>query len=216
MQPKHIALQRQIASLAKWFSELAGRLAQVATDLEGARTLPPEALVRELDEARREFSALCAGVLDAARAFSLPEAQTATITSLSQLEQLMMAVSEAADAEEKRAMLAEAREAAFAVFDRILRMTHLDDPKFPALIACQAKARDIGRAIADSTSLDVDVQRTAWADAVRPFSDLLTMVEGRESVNDDSWIVLEDNVAKAFGRPLAVAATRSRLLIRKI
>jgi hypothetical protein len=202
-------LPRQVASLAKWFAELAKPTAQAARQLETAGAPPSEALMQELGAARKEFADLSASVLQAAHDLSVPAAAIAT---LGDLERLARAIVQAMELEEKRAALAEARGLALAVLDRILALAHRDDPKSASLAACQAKARATRAAIADATSLDVEGQQTAWAEALQPFGDLLLMVEGQESVDDDRLASLVESISTAFGRPLAMAAVRAKLL----
>src|SRR5436190_1249021 len=46
------------------------------------------------------------------------------------------------------------------------------------------------------------------------FSALLTLMDGQQNIDDEQWGVCEDQVATAFGRALAVAATRGKLVKR--
>lgn len=188
---------RRKASLAERFSELAGRLSQVARQLEAPGTPPSEAFVQEIADACRAFAELRADVVEAARAVSLPSARAEAIASLADIATVL----EAVEAEEKRAALEAERQRAFALLDRVLALTHREDANFAALAACQAKAREARAAVAEAPSVDMA--------ALKPFADLLTMVEGQ--VDDERWALLEDSVSTAFGRPLVAAATRKKL-----
>jgi hypothetical protein len=67
-------------------------------------------------------------------------------------------------------------------------------------------------AIAGSAATDSDV--AGWAERLQPFADLLDMLEEEGVVDDERFTQLADNVAAAFGRPLATAALRGRLRFR--
>src|SRR5438874_1434536 len=47
-----------------------------------------------------------------------------------------------------------------------------------------------------------------------PFAALLTLIDSRDEIDDDRFATLEDTVKQAFGRPMAVAATRGKLVIK--
>jgi len=49
-------------------------------------------------------------------------------------------------------------------------------------------------------------------DAIAPFASLLLLMDGQQDLDDDQWVAHEDAVAAAFGRALAVAATRGKLV----
>jgi hypothetical protein len=95
---------------------------------------------------------------------------------------------------------------AVAVLDGIAALVHRHDPGFAALAACQSRAAAVRAALATSGTLD--------AAATMPFASLLVLMDRQQSLGDEEWGALEDAVAAAFGRPLAVAATRGKLVRR--
>ena len=204
-------LRRQVAALAKWFAELAVRTSQVAREFETPGQPPPDALIEDFRAARQAFADLRADVLQAAQAVSLTPPD---IASLRDLEQVLGAIAEAVEAQRKRAVLTHAREQAFAVLDRVAGLVHKEDVSFAGLRTCQAMAQRLRDDIAASKPLDVDAQVHGWTEAIRPFADLVTMVDAPKSADDEHWLLLEDSVSKAFSRLLAVAAARGRLLSR--
>ena len=50
-------------------------------------------------------------------------------------------------------------------------------------------------------------------DVPSPLVGLLTVVAGIESLSDAQWAVVHARVSEAFGRQLAVAAARGRLVV---
>src|SRR5262249_22978556 len=104
------------------------------------------------------------------------------------------------------------RAAALHVIDRVQAIEHHDDPAFAPLAGCRAMARALREDIAASAATDSDVAR--WAERLRPFADLLDMLEGEGGVDAGPSTQLAENVAAAFGRPLSTAAVRGRLRLR--
>src|SRR5262249_58635232 len=45
------------------------------------------------------------------------------------------------------------------------------------------------------------------------FAALLSIIEGRDALDDDKFAVLDEQVTQAFGRTLAVAAARGKLTV---
>jgi class 3 adenylate cyclase len=94
---------------------------------------------------------------------------------------------------------------------RVLSIVHLDDPAFPALLECQAKASELrlvfSRAGADRRGLTAkEVQ-----DQLVPFENLLILTVERDTLTDERWAQLDTAVARVFGRSLVNAAARGRL-----
>ena len=102
---------------------------------------------------------------------------------------------------------------ALGVLNRVLAIGHRDDPAFRPLLECQAKASELRltltRAVAEQRGYTVK----QVDQAMLPFADLLTLVTGREHLDDHRWGQLETGVSRAFGRPLVAAATRGRLVV---
>jgi hypothetical protein len=89
-------------------------------------------------------------------------------------------------------------------------MVHRDDPAFPTLVACHARAQQVREDVLRLSDPDSEEAHRAFA-LVQPYSDLLTMVESRDAIDDEHYAQLEESVTRGFGRPMAVAAARGRL-----
>ncbi|TMQ25238.1 MAG: hypothetical protein E6K82_07120 [Candidatus Rokuibacteriota bacterium] len=195
-------LLRKNADLATWMAELGARGSAAAIALTGAGTPPPDDLIQELAEAGREFIALRAEVFALAAALGLTTPSAGAIDCTKRLDAMLRLLLEGLEAA-RRTTPSRAQGDALAVLDRVMALAHRDDPGFAALLACQARAAALRAKL--KTATDVD------ADAIAPFAGLLSLIDGQQDLDDEQWGALEDAVAAAFGRPLAVAATRGKL-----
>jgi hypothetical protein len=211
MTPKADDLVKHLAALTQRFAALATKLAHAAHDLQGSGTPPAESLLEELAVARGEFVDLRSSVLDAARALAIAVPPHAEVGSLKALEPVIRAMAETIANEAMRTTAAEARRRVLAVLDRVMTINHVDDPNFAALLDCQAKAREIRAAVLDPTGPTAE-SAAAIMECTPAFSALLTLIEGRDQLDDEKFAVLEESVVRLFGRALAVAVTRGKLV----
>src|SRR2546426_597128 len=205
-------LGKSFVALSERFSGLAETLAQTAGQLQGAGTLPAESLLDEIAKVRTDFVDVRQRVLEAARSLSINAPGMSEIDSLKALGPVLETVVQALAAQEKRAALAEARTQVMAVLDRVLTVSHVGSPNFGALVQCQAKAREIRQAALDPKAFDGE-NAPAFLEGTPSFAALLSMIEGREALDDENFAALEDTVTQSFGRTLAVAATRGKLVV---
>src|SRR2546427_9831754 len=205
-------LRKRLTALNERFSSLAEPPAQTARQLQISGTMPPETLLDEISKVRADFGDVRHRVLDAARALALNSPAMGEIDSINALEPVLDSVVQAIVAEEKRNAANEARKRVLAVLDRVLAIAHADGPNFAALVQCQAKAKEIQAAAQDPKAFDSD-NAPAFLESTPSFAALLSMIEGREALDDEKFAALEDSVTQAFGRALAVAATRGKLLV---
>jgi hypothetical protein len=209
------ALRRQIAATHARFAALGTRLARAAEAIATSGALPPDSLMREVQDAAHEFQAVRAAVLDVAAALEvLPPTLPRDVASLRDLAPLMETVVRAAEQAARRRRLDAARASAFSVLNRVPAIAHRDQAAFPPLAACQDEALALRAAIAAADSTDVDAEVRSWGRAVAPFGALLELLEGPDAADDTVWSELEDLVAAAFGHRLASAAARGNLHIR--
>ena len=105
--------------------------------------------------------------------------------------------------------IAAAMQHAIDVLNRVLSITHQDDPVFRPLVECQAKASDLRLTLSRAASDRQSQQRIQ--EAVRPFEDFITLVVERDTLEEQRSAQLETGVARSFGWPLVTAAARGRL-----
>jgi hypothetical protein len=213
MAPNADDFLKQVAGLGARFAGLAARLGDAARELQLSGVLPAGALLEEVAAARAEFADLRQSVLEAAGALSLDVPPPAEVDGLKSLEPLIQAVAGAIAGEERRRAVAEARRRSLAVLDRVLAVVHVDDPGFAALAQAKARAQEIRQAVADPKAFESESAAAAIVDSTPAFTALLTLIEGRDLLDDDRFGSLEDTVSQSFGRSLAVAATRGKLAV---
>jgi hypothetical protein len=170
-------------------------------------------MVDELMASRKGFAELRDRAVELAGLLAAPPTKTPEeISSMKDLEALVQLV---AEAQEKRAADDKMRLRALTVLDRILCLVHRDTADFPSLHECQAKARELRDAITGHLGADLHPEALSLAQGRHPFSELLTLIEGHEDLDDDLWLLLKNAVTGGFGKPLALSAARGKLLIRK-
>lgn len=206
-------LLQALNAVSETFAHLGERLAEAAEQVRTNGILPSERMVDELLASRKGFAELrdraveLAGFL-AASPTKAPE----EISSMKDLEALVQLV---AEAQEKRVADNKIRLRALTVLDRILCLVHRDTADFPSLLECQAKARELRDAITGFQGADLHPEALALSQGRHPFSELLTLIEGHEDLDDDLWLLLKNAVTGGFGKPLALSAARGKLLITK-
>jgi hypothetical protein len=202
-------LDRQLAGLTGRFADLGAKLSEAARELQDGGAPPSDSLVGELGELRAQSVQLCGDVVAAAEAVGV--AAPADRESVNSLAPVLRAIAGALEAQRRHAALEQARKAVIEVLDIVLGVRHLDEEQFPPLVDCQVQARDLHAAVMALSESNLH-QAQELTGRVRAFSDFLTMLEGNGQVDDERFVALEASVSNAFGRPLAVAAARGRLL----
>jgi hypothetical protein len=204
-------LAQRLAALSERFAHLAQSLSQSA-QLAQSGAPPAESLIDEITSIRTEFVDVRQRVVEAAKALSVNAPGMAEIDSLKALKTVIDAVAKGIADQEKKAALSEARTKVMTVLDRILAISHVDGPNFTALVQCQAKAQEIRQAAQDPRAFDSE-NAPAFLESTPSFAALLTMIENRDALDDDKFAALEDAVTQSFGKTLAVAATRGKLVV---
>lgn len=202
-------LGARLVALRADFSALGARAAGAAQSLT-ATLPPPPTLLDEMTAARAAFAELRHAMVQEAGALSL-EVDADHLQSLRDLEPVIAAI---AAAEAQRARLAaweDARRHAVGMLDRVLGLIHREDKSLPALTEAQDAARQLRAALDGPPPEALEEETAALPDAIRPYADLLAMVDGWNVLDDEQCAALQDTIAEAFGRPLALAALRGRI-----
>jgi class 3 adenylate cyclase len=217
----------EITGLAERCRSLGAELVEASQVLQTAGELPPDALGRQLAALRIAFGALSSRVFQRAAQAGVNITQSAErITSLAELEPLLEAITQAeagrvaarerAVAEDdgsRQAALEAAVQRAIGVLNRVLGVSHPEDPAFHPLLECQAKASELRLKLSRVAATNRDYSAHRVDEATRPFADLLALVDGQEDVDDERWMGLEESVGRVFGRQLLIAASRGRLAL---
>ncbi len=118
-----------------------------------------------------------------------------------------------AAAEEEIAALKVAVQRAIGVLNRVLSVTHLDDPAFRPLLECQAKASELRLALTRAASEQRSVTSKQVLGVIVPFENLITLIVEGGGLSEERWAPLEASIARTFGRPLMSGVARGRLSI---
>jgi hypothetical protein len=202
-------LGRRLSALRADFAALGTRAADAASAL-AARLPPPAALLDELTAAREAFSDLRHAMLEQAGALALV-LDAEGLGTLRDLEPVLAAI---AAAEERRALVAaweEGREGALVVLDRTMALIHREEKGFGALEECQNRARDLHGVLTGAMPKDLEHETKMLSGRLRPFVELMALVDGWNELDDDRCAFLQDAITQSFGRPLALAALRGKL-----
>lgn len=206
-------VRSQLALLEERCARLSEHLGQAAQELAAGGALPEVALVDELDAVRAQFADVRRATFELAAA--VLEGPTGAeprplreVASLAGLRELAHTTGEAID----RQAALHARQQALAVLERVQRLRHRDEPRFPPLEVAQALARQLQDAIADVQWPASHPELEALAEGRHPLAYLLEFAERAADLDDSRWEFLHDALTEAFGRPLAVAVARSKVL----
>jgi hypothetical protein len=206
----HEELLRDIAALGEEFDRLGARLGEAGRGLRDEGAAPSGRLLDDLAAARQAFQRLRARVVELARAAGgeLPEEAAENLDSL---RGLLALLEDVGARRRRRAAVEQARDAALGLLDRVATLVHRDRPDFAPLLSCQAEAAALRQAVAAAgTELHPEVERLVTG--THPLAMLIALVHRLADLSDDEWEQMQDGVAGAFGRPLAVAASRGRLV----
>jgi len=204
------SLFQTLTSLLEASHQLSTRMAQAAENLHKKGEIPEEHLLEELTTFQRKFLDLRAQGVVMAETLALPsQPAIETLTSLHSLKKLL---EEMEKAEQHQAQYEETLHHAFRTLDRVLLLRHQDQENFSPLLECQERAREMRKALEASTWTNMHPALEALANGEDPFSDLLTWIEQQNTLEDDHWALLEDTVEQFFGKQIAIAISRGKLL----
>ncbi|HBW91528.1 MAG TPA: hypothetical protein DEG17_22375, partial [Cyanobacteria bacterium UBA11149] len=206
-------LLEELTSLEQLFSQLSIGLSKAASQLQDPGIPLSEKLILELESARINFVELRDRVIKLAESSRIsPILKPDEIVSRQDLETLLHAI---ADAEKKKSESEKVRSSALKVIDKVLAIAHRVESDFQPLQECQKKASELYLVISDLQESDVNPDTQNLADGNHPFSKLLKLISDLEDLDDECLADLQDAVTESFGRTLAMAAVRGKLIIRE-
>ncbi|MCY7382814.1 MAG: hypothetical protein LH628_09605 [Microcoleus sp. CAN_BIN18] len=205
MEAPHNDLLQQIAQLSETYPNLADRLSQAAKQLQNSGLPPSDSLLQEMATYSRNFAEVQTQALVQNKSALAP----GEITSLKDIQNLV----ETAAASVGKA---EIRDAALKVLDRVLAIAHREQSDFGALQSVHAKARELQRAISESSPTQLHSDAESLVSGKHPVSAVLALVEQQDKLDDEQWVILEETVSAAFGKQLAVAISRGKLTIAQM
>ncbi|MGE5659696.1 MAG: hypothetical protein ACM37W_24140 [Actinomycetota bacterium] len=202
MEPAHTDLLQQIASLSATFPNLGGRLSEAAKALQEAGTPPSESLLEELTTYHKNFTHVQKQALELGQSLPTPK----EIVSLKDLENWVgTAIASQANAA--------VRQKALAVLERVLAIAHREQSDFAPLESVRAKARELQQAVTDTPTTELHPDAIALVEGKHPVTAVVKLIEEQDNLDDEQWVTLEETVGAAFGKQLAVAISRGKLII---
>lgn len=220
-------LRAELGALAERFSRLGAEMLDTSQAMREAGPPPSDGLARQLATLSTAFAEFRARLVQRAASLGVDAGTPEGIVTLVDAEPILAAIQQAegrrsvetaaaAAVAEHKHKLEVAVQRALSVLTRVLIVGHRDDKVFHPLLECQAKASDLRLKLSRALSGESDFTVQRVEEAILPFADLLTLVVGRENLDDEKFTKIEDSVSRAFGRPLSLAATRGRLYIEGI
>jgi len=198
-------LRQRLVALRTRFGDVGARAAAVADDVR-VSVAPADDLLDDLRSTVGDFNDLRRAIVDELSGF--PNTPDPTkLSSLKALDAVLSAMERVEAEHARRAVWESARDDALATLDRVMTLTHREDPESTALAECQSQARELHEALASAPSGDVE-QLGAH---LRPFVELVTLADGWNQLDDEHCASLQDTITHTFGRPLALAAVRGKL-----
>ncbi|HEY9605611.1 MAG TPA: RNA polymerase sigma factor, RpoD/SigA family, partial [Allocoleopsis sp.] len=209
MQQNSADLHQQVTSLENIFSQLVPKLSEALQELQDSGKPLSAELILELGNSRNQFNAIRARVFELAESLAVyPTQKEPEIESLKGLKSLL---EDAVQAEEQKEAIAQVRQQALRVLERVLAIAHRVESDFQPMLECQEKARTTYRAISELQGSDLHPDIKTLAEGNHPFSHLLTLIEHTDDLDDDRYTFLQDSVEKFFSKRLSVAASRGKL-----
>ena len=193
--------QSELDQLRSVKDRLAESLAAYAERLRESGALPSEALLVDLRDYRTRLLAIATGLSGE------PPRASNLVPTYESLGEDVTWVGLSEYVQRSRCQIR-----ALAVLQHVAGLRHKDDPYFPALSACQQHAAELQKLIVggENSVAAVDV-RDALNSGNHPLSSLITLIQDVDSLSDDRWTELNDQIVQAFGRSLSTAVARGKV-----
>ncbi|MCT7969039.1 hypothetical protein NG799_22255 [Laspinema sp. D1] len=205
MNADHQQLQQQLNHLKQRLPGLSSRLSQAAVELKEAGVPVDERLSEQLIAYRQEFAGLKSRAIELAKTYSVPGVVAPTqISSLHDIQGVLQAIARSGGE------VNESQKALYYI-DRFLSLTHREQPHFAPLEEAKVKARELRHIILNSSPSNFPPDVPALLSGQHPCCAFLSLIEPGANIADDEWERVVDLCGRAFGKPLALAASRGKL-----
>jgi hypothetical protein len=203
-------LTQELSELSDRFSELGERLLTAARQLHAQGTPPSDELLEAVTASRRDFATLRDLTLELAASLYVVSPADDQLANLQDLSSLLDAT---AEAEQHQSKSEETRRRAISVLDRVLALSHASVPEFGPLRDLHEMGQTIRSGISEGTWKTLPPEAANIAKGDHHFAHLLSLIEDRDELNDEQWATLHESVEQAFGKSLAAAAARGKLVL---
>lgn len=183
-----------LQGLRKRSSDMSEFMKQTAESLSNSGALTTDKLANDLSEFCEEFKAL----------YSEVYGSDVDLTSLA--DQVSLEVISTGLEQQKQCAQAD------AVIEKIVGMKHSDKDDFPALTKCQENATQLlaETMVAPGKELSENVQ--AIVNGKHDLCTLARMIFDADNLSDDEWGDAQDQITQSYGRELATAVVRGKIM----
>lgn len=197
MEQQQQMIMQQLTALSERHPALGRRLVQAANNLLNSGTPISESLLAELVKYSRDFNQV--------RQQLTIETGKIPTTEIS-LNDLKQSINHQVQSASNPTL----RQNSLKLLDGILRLAHKDVENYQPLQTLQQQALQLKASIS-TPNQPLSETAEELASGQHPFSALLTLVQQQDRLSDTQWVVLEEKVAVAFGKSLAVAISRGKI-----
>ncbi|TAH14765.1 MAG: hypothetical protein EAZ09_26145, partial [Oscillatoriales cyanobacterium] len=212
MKQNSADLLKQLTALEEVFSQLEKRLSEASRKLLNPGIPISQKLIQELEESHKKFIQIRDKALELAEYLAV--STTLKVEEIGSLADIKSVLERVDLAEKQKSAIALVRDSALRVLERILAIAHRVESNFQSLLECQEKARVLQRAISEWQESDLHPDTKLLADGNHPFCKLLTLISELEEADEERLASLHDAVAESFGKTVAMAAVRGKLIIQ--
>ncbi len=203
-------LSQELAALSDRFSDIGERLLAAARQFHAPGAPPSEELIDAIGVSRRDFFSLRDRTLELAGSLHLscPPAD-----QLGNLQAINAILDAAAEAEIRKSRGEETRRRAVSLLDRVKSIAHTSIAPFEPLAQVHEQAHSLHAGISESAWAEMHPDAEKLAAGDHHFADLLALIENHDELSDEQWATLHESVSQNFGKALAAAAARSKLVV---
>ncbi|MBI4028338.1 MAG: HDOD domain-containing protein [Verrucomicrobia bacterium] len=211
MADLHAELCAEADDLEGTFWQVSQQLLDAATQLKQTGRIPTEDVIDGLQQTCRRFFKLRDIAIQLAGTegvSAIPD--QSKLFSIAELKGMLHKIAEVREAKSK---LIDAKQSARNVLDRVLGIVYKSGIGFPPLTQCQDQARRLKESIIALDYQGMQTYLEPLLSQVRPFFDLLTLIEEGDVIDDERWVQMQETLAQKFSRALAIATVRGRLCV---
>jgi HD-like signal output (HDOD) protein len=206
-------LKMEIGFLARAFLKVGHQLSAASTSLTQYGVVPPSDLVTAIEEVRRNFSdvrdiLVCVAVeIDL---FPIEQWDFSGKESMQDLHELVRRIDASIAAKARHGAGSPCGE---EILQRAARIVMRDGGTPDFLIDCHAKIHELTSMAIGAKTGSAAGGSTNLSSSIAPYARLLMLVEWGDALSDEVWLRFQDDIAKCFGKSLATAAARKRLVV---
>ncbi|WP_406693559.1 tetratricopeptide repeat protein [Singulisphaera sp. Ch08] len=210
--PRHSGLLLEdLAALTLAFKNASQGLLHEASRMQGSGIPPNPLILTAASTCYHNFSLLRTEALRLAEPLALPDSTPDQVASLDALNSLLHAI---AKAEADRSAQEETRRSALNILEQAIGLACREPKDQPLLEDCRFQARVLHSAISSRLPSELPPEAARLVAGEHPLANVVALVLGQGNIHEAEWTQLYEGTATAFGKGLAVAVARGRVLPR--